>query len=152
MIAFKGSQLHLWIGLVFNSMKAIAFIGVVNQFPALEGLLDLLLPREIKRVGEEHFELSAQKLDRRLEANISRPDFVSALLQNGLSEKKGQYHDSERIMTKAEVRSNSFMWVVFLLFPLHSILLRPQLFIRKSLKYPLTLPASSLPAAKHPQP
>jgi cytochrome P450 len=110
----KDSQLHPWIGLIFNSMKAIAFIGVVNQFPALKGLLNLFLPREVKRVGEEHFELSAQKVDRRLEANISRPDFISAILQNGLSEGKGQYRDSERIMTRAEIHSNSFMWVLFL--------------------------------------
>ncbi|KAJ5864249.1 uncharacterized protein N7529_006165 [Penicillium soppii] len=108
----KDSQLHPWIGLIFNSMKAIAFIGVVNQFPALKGLLDLFLPREVKRVGEEHFELSAQKVDRRLEANISRPDFISAILQNGLSEGKGQYRDSERIMTRAEIHSNSFILIV----------------------------------------
>jgi cytochrome P450 len=119
----KDSQLHPWIELLFSSMKAIAFIGVVNQFPALKGLLDLLLPREMKRVGEEHFELSARKVDRRLEANISRPDFISAILQNGLSEEQGQYHDNERIMTRAEIHSNSFMWVYSIChssFPYHT--------------------------------
>lgn len=105
----KDSQLHPWIGLIFNSMGALAFIGVVNQFPALKGLLNLLLPREVKRVGEEHFKLSAEKVDRRLDADNSRPDFMSAILQNGLSEDKGQYADKERIMTRAEIHSNSFM-------------------------------------------
>lgn len=90
-------------------MKALAYIGVVNQFPMLKGLLDLFLPREVKRVGQEHFDLSAQKVDRRLQSNMDRPDFMSAILQHGLSEEKGQYRESERIMTRAEIHSNGFM-------------------------------------------
>lgn len=105
----KDSQLHPWIKLIFISMKALAYIGVVNQFPMLKGLLDLFLPREVKRVGQEHFDLSAQKVDRRLESNMARPDFMSAILQHGLSEEKGQYRESERIMTRAEIHSNGFM-------------------------------------------
>jgi cytochrome P450 len=111
----KDSQLHPWIGMIFKSMKAIAFIGAVNQFPALKWLLDMLLPSEVKRVGEEHFQLSAQKADRRLDATLSRPDFMTAILQNGLSEEKGEYTGNERVMTRAEIHSNSFMWVSSLL-------------------------------------
>lgn len=106
----KDSQLHPWIGLIFKSMKAIAFIGAVNQFPMLKGLLKHFMPREVERVSREHFELSAQKVDRRLEANMARPDFMSAILQHGLSEKQGQYRESERIMTRAEIHSNGFMY------------------------------------------
>lgn len=109
----KDSQLHPWIKLIFSSMKALAYIGVVNQFPMLKGLLDLFLPQEVKRVGREHFDLSAQKVDRRLESNMARPDFMSAILQHGLSEEKGQYRESERIMTRAEIHSNGFMCVTF---------------------------------------
>ena len=108
----KDSQLHPWIKLIFNSIKAIAFVGAANQFPMLKGFLELFIPREVKRVGQEHFDLSAQKVDRRLESNMARPDFMSAILQHGLSEEKGQYHESERIMTRAEIHSNGFMWVV----------------------------------------
>lgn len=108
----KDSQLHPWIKLIFNSIKAIAFIGAANQFPMLKGFLDLFIPREVKRVGQEHFDLSAQKVDRRLESNMARPDFMSAILQHGLSEEKGQYRESDRIMTRAEIHSNGFMWVV----------------------------------------
>ena len=111
----QDSQLHPWIKLIFTSMKALAYIGVVNQFSMLKGLLDLFLPGEVKRVGQEHFYLSAQKVDRRLESNIARPDFMSAIFQHGLSEEKGQYRESERIMTRAEIHSNGFMCVTLLL-------------------------------------
>ncbi|KAJ5971210.1 uncharacterized protein N7479_001128 [Penicillium vulpinum] len=108
----KDSQLHPWIKLIFNSMKAIAYIGAANQFPVLKGILDFLIPREVKRVGKEHFQLSAQKVDRRLELTMPRSDFMSAITQHGLSEDKGQYRDSERIMTRAEIHSNGFILIV----------------------------------------
>lgn len=105
----KDKQLHPWIELIFNSIKALAILGVTGQFPVLSYLLQAMVPREVQRKAEAHFELAAQKVNRRLETNISRPDFISAILQNGLSEEKGQYLDNERIMSRAEIHSNAFM-------------------------------------------
>lgn len=105
----KDSQLHPWIQLIFSSIKALSIVGVTQQFPLLGLLLKALIPREVERKAEQHFELAAQKVDRRLEATLSRPDFISAILQNGLSEEKGQYRDNERIMSRAEIHSNAFM-------------------------------------------
>ncbi|KAJ5371982.1 hypothetical protein N7517_003988 [Penicillium concentricum] len=108
----KDSQLHPWIKLIFNSMKALAYLGAANEFPLLKGVLDLFIPGEMKRVGQEHFDLASQKVDRRLESNMSRPDFMSAIIQHGLSEEKGQYRESERIMSRAEIHSNGFILIV----------------------------------------
>ncbi|KAJ5591827.1 uncharacterized protein N7459_002196 [Penicillium hispanicum] len=108
----KDNQLHPWIQLIFNSIKALALAGTAKQFPILDKVLNALLPMETKRKAEQHFQLAAQKVDRRLEASIARPDFMSAILQNGLSEKKGQYLDSERIMSRAEIHSNAFILIV----------------------------------------
>lgn len=112
----KDSQLHPWIQLIFSSIKALAFAGVVQQFPILRTILDAFIPREVKRKAVEHFDLAAQKVDRRLETNMARPDFMSAILQHGLSEAKGQYNDGERIMSRAEIHSNAFMFVLPFLF------------------------------------
>ncbi|KAJ5818157.1 hypothetical protein N7474_003748 [Penicillium riverlandense] len=114
----KDSQLHPWIKLIFSSIKALSINGVVHQFPCLSSLLDALVPHEVKRKAQEHFNLAAQKVDRRLETNMSRADFMSAILQNGLSETKGQYREGERIMSRAEIHSNAFMFVPSLSFPL----------------------------------
>lgn len=107
----KDSQLHPWIHLIFKSIKALSIAGIAQQFPVLRVLLDALIPKEVKRKAIEHFDLAAQKVDRRLETNMTRPDFMSAILQNGLSETKGQYRDGERIMSRAEIHSNAFMSV-----------------------------------------
>lgn len=107
----KDSQLHPWIQLIFKSIKALSIAGIAQQFPVLRVLLDALISKKVKRKAIEHFDLAAQKVDRRLETNMTRPDFMSAILQNGLSETKGQYRDGERIMSRAEIHSNAFMSV-----------------------------------------
>lgn len=114
----KDSQLHPWIRLIFNSIKALAIAGAAQQFPILQVLLKALIPKEVTRKAREHFDLAAQRVDRRLDANISRPDFMSAILQNGLSEEEGPYLESKRIMSRAEIHSNAFMYVVALCLPL----------------------------------
>jgi cytochrome P450 len=113
----KDSQLHPWIQLIFGSIKALAMYGIINQFPWIKWILDLLLPAEAKRKSQEHFDLTAQKVDRRLETNMARPDFMSAILQNGLGDDNGQHCENKRTMTRAEIHSNGFMWAAF--FPVN---------------------------------
>ncbi|OQD88916.1 hypothetical protein PENANT_c003G00194 [Penicillium antarcticum] len=107
----KDSQLHPWIQMIFSSLKVMAFIGVFNQFPLIRGALDLLVPAEAKQKSQEHFDLTAQKVDRRLETNIGRPDFVSAILQNGLRDDMGQ-DCAKKTMTRAEIHSNGFILII----------------------------------------
>lgn len=107
----KQSELHPWIALIFNSIKAISLMGVVNQFPLLNAVLTSLIPKSFIQKGLDHFNLGARKVDRRLETGTERPDFLSAILKNGLSEKEGQYEEDEKIMSRAEIHSNAFMYV-----------------------------------------
>jgi hypothetical protein len=59
----------------------------------------------------ENFNLAARRVDRRLETKTTRPDFMSAILQNGLSESKEQDRGGPRMMTCADIHSNAFMYV-----------------------------------------
>lgn len=108
----KDSRLHPWIGLLFNSIKMLAVVGATMHFPILHGLLEAFIPTNVTRQAEEHFNLAASKVDRRLETSISRPDFISAILQNGLNRMEGQYCDNQRLMSRAEIHSNAFMYGV----------------------------------------
>jgi cytochrome P450 len=107
----KDSQLHPWIDLIFKSIKALAYDGMARQFPVFHKLLSALIPKRVKQKAVEHFELAARRVDRRLETKTTRSDFMSAILQNGLSESKEQDHDGPRMMTRAEIHSNAFMYV-----------------------------------------
>jgi hypothetical protein len=106
----KNSQLHPWIDLIFKSIKALAYDGMARQFSLFHSLLFALVPKR-KQKAEEHFNLAARRADRRLETKTTRSDFMSAILQNGLSESNEQHDDGPRMMTRTEIHSNAFMYV-----------------------------------------
>ncbi|KAL1969170.1 hypothetical protein VTN77DRAFT_424 [Rasamsonia byssochlamydoides] len=105
----KDSQLHPWIELIFYSMKMLAIMGVVNQFPLLDAVLQKLIPRHIKQKALDHFNFGAAKVDRRLKMETDRPDFISALLQNGLSE---EYGADQKMLSREEIHSNAFILII----------------------------------------
>ncbi|KAF2458035.1 cytochrome P450 [Lineolata rhizophorae] len=104
----RDSALHPWVGIIFETVKALAFVGAAGQFPALTGLLDRLIPRSLLQKARDHFGLCAKMVDRRLEMGAERPDFFSAMLKNGLSEKPGPYTAKENTMSRAELHSTAF--------------------------------------------
>ncbi|OQE23218.1 hypothetical protein PENSTE_c009G01792 [Penicillium steckii] len=111
----KDNRLHPWIDLLFNSIKMLAVVGATMQFPFLHTLLEAFIPTNVTRQAEEHFNLAARKVDRRLEASISRPDFISAILQNGIGDVDGGGDgdgDGQRIMSRAEIHSNAFILII----------------------------------------
>jgi hypothetical protein len=108
----KQGELHPWIGLIFDSIKALSFLGAVNQFPLLNSVLQKMIPRSVVQKGLDHFDLGARKVDRRLQMGTARPDFMSTMLKNGLSENEGQYEENSKIMSRAELHSNAFMYVI----------------------------------------
>lgn len=108
----KESKLHPWIELIFNSIKAISLMGAINQFPALNAVLQKMIPQSVIQKGVDHFNLGARRVDRRLEMGTGRPDFISAILKNGLSEKEGQYQEDAKVMSRAEIHSNAFILII----------------------------------------
>lgn len=119
----RDSQLHPWIELIFGSIKALSFAGVVNQFPWANRLLKVMVPKSVMQKGLDHFNMTARKVDKRLDMGTRRPDFMSAILKHGLEGEKeenkmaknptGVLEDdqlgTERRMTRAEIHSNAFM-------------------------------------------
>ncbi|KAE8139141.1 cytochrome P450 [Aspergillus pseudotamarii] len=76
----KDSQLHPWIALMFNNVKGIAFLGVLNEYALFRKIQGSLLPKALKQKMLENHRLCAQKADRRLQKGASRPDFPRSML------------------------------------------------------------------------
>lgn len=113
----KDSKLHPWIALIFNSIEALTIMGIVNQLPLLSTVVQRLIPQYIKQKLLDHFNLGAAKADRRLKMETDRPDFVSVLLQNGLSEQEDRNEEDRKMtMSRAELHSNAFMCVTSFCF------------------------------------
>ncbi|KAF2136205.1 uncharacterized protein K452DRAFT_322568 [Aplosporella prunicola CBS 121167] len=105
-------ELHPWIKLIFNSLKAMSLQNAVNQFPFWSALLGHCIPKRVRQGELDHFNLSAAKVDRRLKLGSERPDFISAMLKNGLTEGKGDYRNGKLVMSRAEIHSNAFLLIV----------------------------------------
>ncbi|OGM51127.1 sterigmatocystin biosynthesis P450 monooxygenase stcL, partial [Aspergillus bombycis] len=103
----KDSQLHPWIALMFNNVKGITFLGVLNQYALFRRMQETLLPKYLKQKMLENHKLCAQKADRRLQKGASRPDFVSAILKHGLSDDKEEFIENQPLMSRAEIHENS---------------------------------------------
>jgi hypothetical protein len=71
---------HPWIAIIFDSMRAAIWMVATKQFPLLDRLLAVLIPKTVVEKMHEHHKLSVEKMDRRLATKTERPDFVTYLV------------------------------------------------------------------------
>lgn len=112
----KGSKLHPWVRLIFDLIKWMSLLNVLNQFPLLYSVLMKLIGKSIAESATDHFYISAEMADERLAMGSSRPDFISAMLKNGLSEEECKNQENKQVISRAEIHSNAFMYCTFLVF------------------------------------
>jgi cytochrome P450 len=70
-------EFHPWISFTFNSMRVATLEISLRYYPGLHWLLSLAIPKSIKRKEQEHFALATDKINRRLNLEMSRPDILS---------------------------------------------------------------------------
>jgi cytochrome P450 len=107
----SSSELHPWIRLIFGSMKVFIFIGAVAQWPMLNALLKMLIPKSFMQEGIDHFNLSAAKADRRIMMGADKYDFMSGMMRNDIRETHGPHLKNSKQMSRAEIHSNAYMLV-----------------------------------------
>lgn len=91
----KTARYHSWVAVLLSMVKFIVRAGVTSLFPPLHKLLGLvfLAPR-LRQAMQDHTTMSVEKVERRMEAGTSRPDFMSYILA----------HNEEKIgMTRKEI-------------------------------------------------
>lgn len=111
----KDSKLHPWIALIFAFVKGITLAGVINQFALLRRIQETCLPESLRQQMLKHFDLSAEKAERRLKKGTTRPDFMTAILKNGLVDSNDDFVEDPAIMSREEIHVNSALYVFSLL-------------------------------------
>ncbi|KAJ6114888.1 cytochrome P450, partial [Penicillium sp. IBT 16267x] len=79
------SQYHPWVQLLFNSVKAAAFVAAARYYPVVEFLLMKCIPASLKKKATSHYQQIVDKVDRRLSWELQQPDIMSHLI-----DEKGQ--------------------------------------------------------------
>ena len=105
----KNNKLHPWIQLTFGAVKALAYINAARAFPPLGPVLMSLIPKSILQKGIDHFNLSAEKADRRIAMETNRDDLMSGMLKNGFTEDHGAHLKGGKLLSRAEIHSNAYM-------------------------------------------
>ncbi|KAK3695835.1 cytochrome P450 [Podospora appendiculata] len=78
----QNSRFHPWIALLFNSVKAAAFISATRFYPAVEYILMKCIPPSLKKVQQDHFQQIVDKVHRRLNYEMERPDIMSHVVND----------------------------------------------------------------------
>ncbi|KXG47021.1 Cytochrome P450 [Penicillium griseofulvum] len=98
----RESQYHPWVKVVFVSMKVLALSRPLLVYPFLAPIVRMLLPKRLTKMREDSFALASNKVHRRLEAKVERPDFMSYILR---------YND-DRSMTIREMEANAALLIL----------------------------------------
>ncbi|KAJ5935122.1 Cytochrome monooxygenase lcsI [Penicillium verhagenii] len=96
------SEYHPWVKMVFTSVKSSVLLRPLRVYPSLGPIVRLFLPRNIMKMRNEHFEMSTEKVRRRLDTKTERPDFMTYILR----------HNDDRAMTKREMESNAALLIL----------------------------------------
>ena len=69
-----------WVKAVFDSIRAIPIAQLIQHYPMLQTLFNLVEPQSIKDMKYNHFQYSAERVDRRLARGSSKPDIWNLVL------------------------------------------------------------------------
>lgn len=96
----KGTHYHPWVANVLDSIKQVVFSSVTLRFPPLQRLLNLYVPKSAVQAKENVHSLAREKVDRRIETQTTRPDFLSYISKHS----EGKEHGG---MTREEIHKNA---------------------------------------------
>lgn len=89
------SRCHPWIALLFASVKAASFVIAARFYPLVDFLLMKCVPESIMEMQRDHYRQIVGKVERRLNWEVERPDFMSHVIR---------YND-EKGMTVGEIQA-----------------------------------------------
>ncbi|KAL8761584.1 MAG: hypothetical protein Q9184_002292 [Pyrenodesmia sp. 2 TL-2023] len=97
-------SLHPWIETIFSHFKSATLLASIRFYPSLFGALMYLLPASVLRKQQEHFQLAKEKVQRRLNLEKERPDFLQCVLE----------HQSQGVncLTEAEIERTAATIIV----------------------------------------
>ncbi|KAJ5908632.1 Cytochrome monooxygenase lcsI [Penicillium taxi] len=88
---------HPWVKTTFTSSKAAMIQRPLAMYPLLAPILKQFISKKLIQTRTNHFNMSAEKVARRLATKTSRPDFMSYILQ----------YTGDRSMTEREMKANA---------------------------------------------
>ncbi|PTB37888.1 hypothetical protein M441DRAFT_200670 [Trichoderma asperellum CBS 433.97] len=77
----QDSKYHPWVALLFNSVKAVSFVAAARLYPVVERILFMCIPPSLREMQRNHCQLISDKVNRRMNFELERPDIMSHVIQ-----------------------------------------------------------------------
>lgn len=98
----RESRYHPWVSMIFQGVKGGALLRPFKFYTVFAPLAKLLIPPKVLKARNENFQLSTEKVHRRLKTKIDRRDFMTYILR----------HNDERSMTTKEIEANAAVLIL----------------------------------------
>ncbi|OJJ42281.1 hypothetical protein ASPZODRAFT_155391 [Penicilliopsis zonata CBS 506.65] len=95
----QGSEYHPWVATVFQSIKTGACMRAMAIYPPLLKVFCTFMPSSFTQKRVAHYQMSKDKVSRRLATETARPDIISYIQRYN--------EDDERGMLRAEIETNA---------------------------------------------
>ena len=99
----QNKEYHWWVSLMFDAVRLSVYVKLFFYYPFLKVLLKLGLPAYLMERRRASFNLSVEKLNRRMRRQTDRPDFMSYILK---------HNDDEHGLSMAEIEANAATFVL----------------------------------------
>ncbi|TWU70472.1 RNA polymerase II mediator complex subunit [Metarhizium rileyi] len=77
------SDYHPWVTTSFSFLKGMTFAGASRLYPRIGSFAErFLIPPSIMRLQRQYVDFAAERVNRRLNLETSRPDFMTPFLKN----------------------------------------------------------------------
>ena len=88
--ALDTSEEHPWVSAIFHGLKFGTLLTIFHHFPPLKA--KWLVPQTVMDKARRHFEWGCERIEKRVQTETDRPDFMHHLLQN-MDDEKGMSRD-----------------------------------------------------------
>lgn len=99
----SNNRYHWWVLTILDAVKASAYLKIFWFYPILLPLVSLLIPKNLLQKRTDTFNLSVDKVRRRLQRQTTRPDFTSYILK---------HTTEDRSLSLSEIDANAGVFVL----------------------------------------
>ena len=99
----RDDHYHWWVSLMLDAVKVSVYLKISHFLPFLKPIGKLLVPKRLSERKNAMFKLVVEKVDRRLQHQMERPDFTSYILK---------HNNDELALTRDEIDANASTFVL----------------------------------------
>lgn len=98
----QNSAYHPWISRIFNNVKLNGFVAMARYYPWVDFVLLRCIPSSLTKMAADHAQQIADKVQRRLNWELERPDIMSYMIDSEVNDN----HSSPSSLSIGEINAN----------------------------------------------